>query len=243
MAANGTIYVGSDGGIFRSTDAAATFTHTLNIGIASHLVYQVGSSLANRNAVIVGLQDNGTRVRESNTSVFNQEIGGDGFGCNINRSNANQMLGSLYYNRIQKSTDGGLNFSQACSGITECNNSSTGSFITRIIPADSDTTGNTVYTFSSTKVYKSTNYAGSWTAVGSTGMIPSGAIVRNFGVAPSNGSVLGVVGSGGNASISTNGGTSWTAVGTTRLSGNGSSLSLYEAPVSRDTARPVRGET
>ena len=225
IAANGDLYVGTDGGVFKSTDAGATFTYTLNIGIASHLVYQVGSSIQNRNAVIVGLQDNGTRVRESNTSVFNQEIGGDGFGCDINRSNASQMLGSLYYTRPYKSTDGGLNFTQACSGITECNNSSTGAFITRIIPAASDTTGNTVYTFASAKVYKSTNYAGSWTAVGSTGMIPSGAIVRNFGVAPSNGSVLGVVGSGGNASISTNGGTSWTAVGTTNLPGNGNSLS------------------
>ena len=225
MASNGNLYVGTDGGIFKSTDAATTFTYTLNIGIASHLVYQVGSSLNNTNAVIAGLQDNGTRVRVSNTSTFNQEIGGDGFGCNINRANASQMLGSLYYNRIQKSTDGGLNFTQACSGITECNNSSTGSFITRIVAAASDTTGNTVYTFSSTKVYKSTNYAGSWTAVGSTGMIVSGAIVRNVGVAPSNGSVLGVVSSGGGASISTNGGTSWTSVGGTNLPGNGNSLS------------------
>jgi PKD repeat protein len=225
IAANGYLYVGSDGGIFRSTDAGSTFTDTLNVGIASHLVYQVGSSLNSHDAVIAGLQDNGTRVRETNTTIFDQQVGGDGFGCNMNRSNATQMLGSLYYNRVQKSTDGGLNFTQACSGITECNNSTTGSFITRIIPFAGDTTGNTVYTFSSTKVYKSTNYAGSWTAVGATGMIASGAIVRNFGVAPSNGSVLGVVTSGGGASISTNSGTSWTSVGGTNLSGNGNSLS------------------
>src|SRR5205814_8690918 len=166
MASNGNLYVGTDGGIFKSTDAATTFTYTLNIGIASHLVYQVGSSLNHTNAVIAGLQDNGTRVRVSNTSTFNQEIGGDGFGCNINRSNASQMLGSLYYNRIQKSTDGGLNFTQACSGITECNNSSTGSFITRIIAAPADTTGHTVYTVSSTTGYTPTNYPRALTAVG-----------------------------------------------------------------------------
>jgi len=133
FASNGTLYVGTDGGIFKSTDNAATFSATLNQGIASHLVYQVGSSLNNRNAVVVGLQDNGTRVRVTNSTVFNQEIGGDGFGCDVNQSNANQMLGSLYYSRPYKSTDGGVNFSQACSGITECNNSSTGVFTTRII--------------------------------------------------------------------------------------------------------------
>ncbi len=225
IAANGNLYVGTDGGIFRSTDAGTTFSNSLNIGIASHLVYQVGSSLGNRNAVIVGLQDNGTRVRESNTSVFNQEIGGDGFGCNVNRANANQMLGSLYYNRVYKSTDGGLNFSSACSGITECNNSSTGVFITRIAQYAGDTTGNTVFTFSKAKVYKSTNYAGSWTGLGTTGMLASGAQIRNVGVAPTNANIVGIVTSGGGVSITTNGGTSWSQVGTTNLANNGSSLS------------------
>jgi PKD repeat protein len=225
MAANGTLYVGTDGGIFRSTDNATTFTHTLNIGIASHLVYQVGSSTANRNRVIIGLQDNGTRVRESNTSVFNQEIGGDGFGCNVNRANGNLLLGSLYYNRVYKSTDGGLSFSSACSGIAECNNSSTGVFITRIAQYGGDTTGNTVYTFSKSKVYRSTNYAGSWTALGTTGMLASGAQIRNVGVAPTNSNVVGVVTSGGGVSITTNGGTGWTQVGGANLPNHGSSLS------------------
>jgi PKD repeat protein len=224
VAANGNLFVGTDGGIFRSTDAGTTFMHTLNIGIASHLIYQVGSSLANRNAVIAGLQDNGTRVRESNTAVFNQEIGGDGFGCNINRANASIMLGSLYYNRIQKSTNGGTTFTSACSGITECNNQSTGVFITRIVPWLGDTTGNTVFTFSKSKVYKSTNYAGSWSALGTTGMLASGAQIRQVGVATGNVNVVGVVTSGGGAAITTNGGTSWTAIGA-NLTNNGSSLS------------------
>jgi photosystem II stability/assembly factor-like uncharacterized protein len=225
MASNGTLYVGTDGGIFRSTDNATTFTHTLNIGIASHLIYQVGSSTANRNAVIAGLQDNGTRVRESNTSTFNQEIGGDGFGCNINRANANQMLGSLYYNRIQKSTNGGTTFASACSGITECNNTSTGVFLTRIAEYRGDSTGNTVYTFAKTRAYRSTNYAGSWTALGTTGMLVSGAQLRNIGVAPNNSNVIGVVASGGGVAITTNGGTSWTERGGANLPNHGSSLS------------------
>jgi len=225
MSSNGTLYIGTDGGIFRSTDNATTFTHTLNIGIASHLIYQVGSSTANRNAVIAGLQDNGTRVRESNTSTFNQEIGGDGFGCNINRVNGNQMLGSLYYNRIQKSTNGGTTFTSACSGITECNNTSTGVFLTRIFEHRGDTTGNTVYTFAKSRVYRSTNYAGSWTGLGTTGMLASGAQIRNVSVAPSNGNVVGIVTSGGGVSITTNGGTGWTQVGGANLPNHGSSLS------------------
>lgn len=248
IAANGAVYFGTDGGIFRSSNGGTTFTDTLNIGIASHLIYQVGSSTNNRNAVVAGLQDNGTRVRDGNTSVFNQIIGGDGFGCNINRSNATQMLGSLYYARIYKSTNSGGSFSAACSGIAECNNSSSAPFTTRIAEWKGDATGNTVLTFSNTKVYKSTNYATSWAAIGATGLPASGFSIRNVGVAKSDANVVGVVANSGRAYITTNGGTSWTLVGnTSTLPGNGLSLSsitfdpvnpsiIYIASVAPDAA-------
>jgi len=224
FASNGTLYVGTDGGIFRSTDSGATFTDALNEGIASHLIYQVGSSTANRNAIIAGLQDNGTRVRVGDTGVFNQEIGGDGFGCDVNQGNANLMLGSLYYSRIQKSTDGGLNFTSACSGITECSNKDTAPFITRLSRWAGDATGNTLYTFSNTKVYKTTNYAGSWTALGISGLPTSSFVVRNVGVAPSSNLVVGLVASAGRVFLTTNGGTSWSAPAAA-LPNHGSSLS------------------
>ncbi|NCT66485.1 MAG: PKD domain-containing protein [Rhodanobacteraceae bacterium] len=226
IASNGAVYFGTDGGIFRSTNNGSTFTDTLNRGIASHLIYQVGSSVANRNAVVAGLQDNGTRVRDGNTAVFNQIIGGDGFGCNVNRSNASQMLGSLYYSRIYKSTNGGTSFSQSCSGITECNNSSTAPFITRIAEWKGDPSGNTLFTYSNAKVYKSTNYASNWAALGTSGLPTSGLSIRNIGVAASSANTIGVVANSGRAYLTTNGGTSWTQIGSsTSLPGNGLSLS------------------
>jgi len=224
IASNGTLYIGTDGGIFRSSDSAATFTDSLNEGIASHLIYQVGSSTHNRDKVILGLQDNGTRVREGATSVFNQEIGGDGFGCDVNQSNSNLMLGSLYYSRIYKSTNGGLDFSSACSGITECNNSSTAPFLTRISRWAGDATGNTLYTYSNTKVYKTTNYAGSWTALGVSGLPTTSLYLRGVTAAPSNGSVVGVVANSGRVFLTSNGGSSWAAPAAT-LPNHGSSLS------------------
>ena len=224
VASNGTLYVGTDGGIFASNDGGATFTDTLNEGIAAHLVYQVGSSPANRNAVIVGLQDNGTRVRDGSTSVFNQTIGGDGFGCNINRSNPSLMLGSLYYDRIQKSTDGGLHFNSACSGITECNNSSTAPFVTRLSPWAGDASGNTLFTYSNAKVYKTVNYAGSWVALGTSGLPGSGLFLRGVGSSPSNPRVMGVVANGGRVFLSRDSGASWAAPAAP-LPNNGLSLS------------------
>lgn len=203
------LYVGTDGGIFVSADGGTTFSDALNVGIASHLVYDIGSSGANRSAVIAGLQDNGTRVRVSNTAVYNQEIGGDGFDSEIHRTNGNTMLGTLYYTRVYKSTDGGLNFAAANTGITEAGSSSGAPFQTRLTAWAGDATGNTVFTFSNTKVYKSTNYATSWAALG-TGGLPTGIYMRNLGVAPSNVNVIGVVASGGRLFLTNNGGASWT---------------------------------
>lgn len=211
FASNGTLYVGSDGGIFFTANGGTSWSAAMNEGIAAHLIYQVGSSTANRNAVVVGLQDNGTRVREGATGVYNQEIGGDGFGCDVNQSNANLMLGTLYYSRIYKSTDGGLNFASACSGITECNNSSTAPFITVLSRWAGDATGNTLYTYSNTKVYKTTNYAGSWTALGTSGLPTTSLYLRGVSAAPSNGNIVGVVANGGRVFVSTNGGSTWTA--------------------------------
>jgi photosystem II stability/assembly factor-like uncharacterized protein len=228
--ADGAFYVGSDGGIFKSTDNGTTWTSNLNIGITSHLMYSVGSSLANGNAVIAGLQDNGTRVRVGTSTVYNQYVGGDGFGSDVNRSNANNMLGSLYYARIQKSTNGGTTFTQSCSGITECG-SSNAPFLTKIVAWSGDATGNTVYTSSNTKIYRSTNYAGSWSALGTSGL-PADLQVRNLGVAHSTNNTLGIAGTGGRVFLSSNGGASWTQAAA--LPNNGLSMSY----VHFDTANP-----
>jgi photosystem II stability/assembly factor-like uncharacterized protein len=218
-----TLIVGSDGGLFKSTDGGTTFTDSLNIGLTTHLIYSVGSSPANRDAIIGGFQDNGTRVRSGTTTTFNQYIGGDGFGSAIHRTNANTMLGSLYYTRIYKSTNGGLTFTAANTGITESNNTSTAPFNTGITTWEGAANADTVFTWANAKVYKSVNYAGSWSALGVTGLPTTSFFIRGVGVAASNVNVLGIVANGGRVFLSNNGGTSWTTPAA--LPNNGSSLS------------------
>ncbi len=207
--ADGHLYLGTDGGVFVSTDGGSTFSDRLNVGLTTHLFYSVGSSPAAPSAVIGGLQDNGTRVRSGTTSTFNQYLGGDGFGSHINQTDATQMLGTLYYDRIYKSTDSGITWSLASSGISESNNSSTATFITRINPRELT---NELYTFSNLKVYKSTNYAGSWSVAGTA--VTTTGVIRNVGVAWDNANYIGVVGSGGRVWLTSNGGTTWTQVAT-----------------------------
>lgn len=206
----GALYMGTDGGIFKSSDAATTWTDTLNIGVTSHLIYSVGSSLNKPDAIIGGFQDNGTRVRSGATSTFNQYIGGDGFGSLMHPVNGNTMLGSLYYSRVYKSTDGGLTFASASSGITESNNTTTAPFITRMAASAADATGNTVYTFANAKVYKSINYAGTWTAMGVSGLPTTGLYIRNVNAAASNSSVVGIVANTSRVYLTANSGSTWT---------------------------------
>lgn len=95
------VFVGTDGGLFRSSDAlAAGVPHwetRLNRGVVSDLFYSVrtgaertgnATCAAPANAadmMIGGLQDNGTRVRALSTdpTLFDTLSGGDGFGAGM----------------------------------------------------------------------------------------------------------------------------------------------------------------
>src|SRR4029450_8477526 len=88
-----------------------------------------------------------------------------------------------------------------------------------------DPTGNTVFTSTNTKIYKSTNYAGSWSAPRRSAGLASDLAIRNLNVATSNANIMGIAGTGGRFYLSTNGGANWTAVPTTALPNNELSLS------------------
>ncbi len=241
MAGDGKLYFGTDGGIFMSANGGTSFTHTLNEGIVSHLVYNVCSSPANADRVLIGLQDNGTRLRETNTSVFNQVIGGDGFGCNVNRSNANQMIGSVQYLRIRRSIDGGNTFINACTGIPGCGSSTPNAdapFRVYIAPWEGDATGNTLFTFNNKVVYRTTDYAANWTALGTTGL-PADLFIRGVGVAktgtgtPNSSNVVGIVANSGRVFLTSDGGANWAQAGA--LPNNGlSTSSIAFDPVDRN---------
>ncbi len=229
----GTLYVGNDGGLtilkdpWRAsiptvTDDLTFIDNRRNKGIASHLVYNLGSTTATTPAdskwrVTLGLQDNGTRVRQGSgaalqtSGVFEDQIGGDGFGTLIHPVNGDLMLGSIYYTRIYKSTNGGATaFTSASTGITESNDSANAPFAPKIAFGAS-TTPDTVYTFVNKKVYKSTNFGDTWSAMTMTGFDAT-KVLRNInGSRRSN--AVGAASSGGQFWTTYNDGASWTGSG------------------------------
>jgi hypothetical protein len=233
------LFVANDGGlaVFMDPYRASVPTvatdltfvdHSRNKGLATHLVYNLGSTTAatpadSRYRITLGLQDNGTRVRTNtggglqNSGVFEDQIGGDGFGTVIHPTNGDLMLGSLYYTRIYKSTNGGTSsFTSSSTGITESNNSSSAPFAPKIA-LGATSAPDTVYTFTNPKVYKSTNFGTSWSAM----TMPSAfsGVVRNVNGSRSNANAVAFAASGGRFFVTYNGGTTWTAA-TDITSGN-----------------------
>jgi hypothetical protein len=217
-----TLFVVNDGGItilrdpFRAsvptTALDTTFIDTRrNYGLSTHLIYNIGSTNSavhtdDKYRVIAGLQDNGTRVRFGsgaalNTSqIFNEPLGGDGFGCLISAADGNLMMGTSYYAKVYKSTDGGVNFTLSYNG------NDTNVFYSKVAPGQADVTGNTMYTFNGTTVQKSTDFGTNWSALATS----PGSGIRNVNTAKTDPLVVGVTRNSGNVTISTNGGSTWT---------------------------------
>ena len=231
------IFFGSDGGIFTSTDGGTTFDDTKNKGLQSHLIYAMSCGFnggADKNSVLVGLQDNGTRLRVGSTLVYDQTKGGDGFGVGWSQANNAWTLGSYVYNSIARCTtnppDDQSKWFTFTTGLTPTDSSSY-YFVTPIIgaPASSDLgsahPGNNFYTYGNNnlpaganagKIFSTAPTGTGWTAImtqASPG-ITAGRFVRaeshGIGVSPVDLNHIAAAGNAGNALITTDGGTTWT---------------------------------
>jgi photosystem II stability/assembly factor-like uncharacterized protein len=89
-----TLMFGTDGGLFVSSDAGATWDFSKNKGIVSMMTQTVASSTKNSQSVISGLQDNGSRARLGASDVFNEIDGGDGEGVGWSQANNNFTVAS-----------------------------------------------------------------------------------------------------------------------------------------------------
>ena len=256
-ASGATLYFANDGGLavfrdpFRATIPTAAYDLSFldnrrNKGLASHMAYNVGSTTAvspsdSRWRVSLGLQDNGTRLRQPDSSggaltgtegVFEDRIGGDGFATLFHPADGNQALGSIYYTDIYRSTDGGGTFNESISGIAEANNQNLAPFAPKLAPGDTARPA-VVYTSTNGKVYQSTTFGASWTALGTSGLpapldmsstnTTTELFIRNLAAAPGSQSTLGIAANQSRVYLTANGGSSWTKAGS--LPGTGASLS------------------
>ncbi|HNP20302.1 MAG TPA: T9SS type A sorting domain-containing protein [Fulvivirga sp.] len=152
---------GNDGGLGISINGGTTFTQITDGYITTQ--FYGADKKPGADEYIGGMQDNGTwrspsGVSATNTTAFDEVLGGDGFEVIWHAKDPDKLMGSLYNNRINRSTTGGGagTWTTAQSGI----NTAEGPFITRL--ASSRTSPDVVYAVSSTGVLKTTDFGGSW---------------------------------------------------------------------------------
>ncbi len=101
-----TLYVGSDGGIYTSTDGAATFVdRTSGLGIREF--YKIGVSKTDPNVVSGGSQDNGSSVMRGADRAWVDWLGADGMETFVDWNNASILYGTSQYGSMYRSTTQG----------------------------------------------------------------------------------------------------------------------------------------
>ncbi len=100
-----TVFVVTDGGVFRSTDAGLNF-NSLNGGLMTAQIYhRMSVSPTNSNLMLCGLQDNATLLYEGSTGC-RRTTGGDGFYTAIDQTNGNYCYATYSYGSWYRSTSG-----------------------------------------------------------------------------------------------------------------------------------------
>ncbi len=102
----GTLYIGSDGLVSKSTDGAASFTD-LSQGLVIRQFYKIGTSKNDPYKIMGGAQDNGTSVYT--TDYWHEWLGADGMECVVDYSNSDIVYGTSQNGNFYKSINGGSN--------------------------------------------------------------------------------------------------------------------------------------
>ena len=180
---NGKIYVGSDGGIFRSDNGGGSSFTDLSTGLGIHQFYRISSSATDKNIVAGGAQDNGSTVMSGPAHQWKHWIGADGMDCAVNPTNANIVFGCIQFGNLKKSINGG----NSLTSIIAPPENSQGNWVTPI--AIDPSNGNRIYA-GYKDLYRHENGAvsSSWINVSSNITFPSK--LSNIELCPSNNQVI-----------------------------------------------------
>lgn len=188
---NGTLYAATDGGIFRSTDAGATYTaltgglSTLTGGLTITQFYRIGGTSPfpgtgeglDPDMIVGGAQDNGTQISKGIDHDWKQWLGSDGMECFIDYTNENNIYGSKQRGTLMYSKNGGATFSV----LNTPEGDDDGAWTT---PFEMDPITPTTLYVGFEDLYRSTNSGDSWEAL-TTGQT-EGSYISEIAIAPSD---------------------------------------------------------
>jgi photosystem II stability/assembly factor-like uncharacterized protein len=227
-----TIFLLTDGGIFKSTNAGDAFIGC-NGGLQTAQIYpNMAVSMQDANFMIGGLQDNEGFVYEGNAGCRRIGSLGDGFHAAISARNDDTCFITSYYLNIRRSTNQAVSWAAVYSNGNPP--TETACFNSPFVMSQNDP--NVLYA-GTHRIKKSTNRGATWANVGPI-LSHTDAAILYIAVAPSNVNVLyvSVAPGGGERSKlfkSTNGGTSFTEI-------TGTLPDRYYSDIAIDAANPNR---
>jgi len=99
------VYVGNDGGLFRSTNRGTNWA-ALNNGLAITEIEYIAQDYGSARWLIGGTQDNGS-IRYTGSSVWEHIADGDGGDCGVDRGTPTRVFHSFYNMGMERSTTSG----------------------------------------------------------------------------------------------------------------------------------------
>jgi len=188
---NGTIYSGSDGGIYKSTDLGNNWTDLTN-GIGIKQIYRISCAKTDAAVIALGAQDNGSSFRQSDGKWVDW-LGADGMDNVISPTDAKIAIGTSQFGSIYKTTNAG----NSKFNLSKPND---GNWIT---PIAMHPTNHNIVFGGWQGVYKSVNGGSSWSKISTIS-----SKITNLEVAKSDPDyIYATVGS--NIYVTKNGGTNW----------------------------------
>ncbi len=198
------IFTGNDGGLFTSTDGGVTWSH-LNNGVTTTQFYSIALNPKNRSKAHGGTQDNGT-LKYTGVTSWTKIYGGDGGFVALDFFTPETLFTEYVYLAMQRSFNGGTNFTQITSGINL--DQSTGERIAFYAPYNVSKSSPAIMYAGTQRMWKSTNRGTNWTST-STDLTYGTGVISAISVAPSDPNHVYVGTSDGRILSSSNGGTSW----------------------------------
>ncbi len=169
-----TAFALTDGGIFKTTNNGTNWADLSN-GLMIAQIYRLGTSPQNTNLYLSGWQDNGCNLW--NGTSWRQVFGADGMEAAIDATNQNLMYECYQNGGLQRSTNGGTNWSYIAPSF--------GNWITPFVL--DPVTANRLYYGSSSALYLSNNNGTSWSSIAGSSLGEYGSAIT---VAPSNNNIV-----------------------------------------------------
>jgi hypothetical protein len=212
-----TVFAGSDGGIFKTTNVLATPSPTwtsLNTNLVLTQFY-AGVSISPTDALLIlgGTQDNGTLQAQSSTlAAWPSVLGGDGGFTAIDQITGLTAFAEFQW--TQGTGQGPFRRSSPTSGFTSKSSGISFSDNAAFIPPMvMDPTRPRILFFGTTNLYRTANSGDAWTNIG-TSLVTSTGTITAIGVAPSDSLTVYVGSSDGRVSYTHDLGGTWiTATG------------------------------